>query len=149
VARQPTGVVGQGSERQWTVARLGQRTLSATTRADVVLSTRLSVQFYAQPFATTSRFDLPQAVVAPRATNPFARVAPIDPLATPDSSETRSLNASVVLRWEYRPGSFVTAVWNQVRATEATSDADVRAAFGRVFHDPATSVLALKISLRL
>src|SRR5204862_6013509 len=133
VAWQPTGVIGQGSGRQWTVARLGQRTLSATTRADVVLSTRLSVQLYAQPFATTSRFDLPQIVTAPRAADPFARVTPIDPdvsgLATPSPSEARSLNASVVLRWEYRPGSFVTAVWNQVRATDATSDADVRGAF--------------------
>jgi len=149
VAWQPTGVAGQGSERLWTVARLGQRTLSATTRADVVLSPKLSVQFYAQPFATTSRFDLPQAVVVPRAANPFARLSALDPSAAPDASEARTLNASVVLRWEYREGSFVTAVWNQVRATDGVSDADVRRAFGRVFDDPATSVLALKISLRL
>jgi len=131
------------------VAHLDSRTLSATTRADVVLSPHLSVQLYAQPFATTSRFDLPQVVVAPRAADPFARVSALDPLATPDASETRTLNASVVLRWEYRPGSFVTAVWNQVRATDSVPDADVRHAFGRVFDDPATSVLALKISLRL
>jgi len=131
------------------VARLGQRTLSATTRADVVFSPQLSVQFYAQPFATTRRFDLPQAVVAPRAADPLARTAPIDPLAAPDPSETRTLNASVVLRWEYRHGSFVTAVWNHVRATDGVSDADVRHAFGRLFEDPAATVLALKISLRL
>ena len=149
LAWQPTGVVGEGSERQWTVAHLDQRTLSATTRADVVLSPHLSVQLYAQPFATTSRFDLPAVVVAPRAADPFARVAALDPLATPDGSETRTLNASVVLRWEYRQGSFVTAVWNQVRAADSVSNADVRRAFGRVFDDPATSVLALKISLRL
>ena len=149
VAWQPTGTIEQGGDRLWTVARLGQRTLSATTRADVVFSPQLSVQFYAQPFATTRRFDLPQAVVAPRAADPLARTAPIDPLAAPDPSETRTLNASVVLRWEYRHGSFVTAVWNHVRATDGVSDADVRHAFGRLFEDPAATVLALKISLRL
>ena len=149
VAWQPTGVVGQGTDRQWTVARLGQRTLSATTRADVVLSPRLSVQLYAQPFATTSRFDLPQTVVAPLAPGPFARVSPMDPLSAPDPTETRTLNASVVLRWEYRAGSFLTVVWNQVRDHGATSNADVRDAFGRLFGDPATTVLAVKASLRL
>ena len=57
VAWHPTGVVERDGERWWTVARLAQRTLSATARADVVLSPRLSVQFYAQPFATTRRFE--------------------------------------------------------------------------------------------
>jgi hypothetical protein len=149
VAWQPTGVVGQGSARQWTVAHLGQRTLSATTRADVVVSPQVSVQFYAQPFATTSRFDLPQVVVAPRAADPFARVSALESRSTPEASDTRTLNASVVVRWEYRHGSFVTAVWNQIRATGSVSDADVGHAFGRIFDDPATSVFALKISLRL
>ena len=37
----------------------------------------------------------------------------------------------------------------QVRATDAIADADVRHAFGRLFNDRATSILALKISLRL
>ena len=67
------------------------------------------------------------------ASDPPARVAPIDPLAAP--SEARTLNASVVLRWEYRHGFFVTTVWNQVRATDAVAGADVRSAFGRLFSD--------------
>jgi hypothetical protein len=149
VAWQPTGVVGQGSDRLWTVARLGQRTLSATTRADVVLSPRLSVQLYAQPFATTSRFDRPQAVVAPRAADPYARVRPLPASAVLDPSEARTLNASVVLRWEYREGSFLTLVWNQVRERTAASHAGLRGAVGRLFDDPATTIVALKVSLRL
>jgi hypothetical protein len=142
-------VVGQGSDRLWTVARLGQRTLSATTRADVVLSPRLSVQLYAQPFATTSRFDRPQAVVAPRAADPYARVRPLPASAVLDPWEARTLNASVVLRWEYRLGSFLSLVWNQVRERSAASHAGLRGAVGRLFDDPATTIVALKVSLRL
>jgi hypothetical protein len=143
VAWQPTGVVGPADARVWTVARLSQRTLSATARADVVLSPHLSVQLYAQPFAAARRFDLPQIVIAPRT----GGVAPGG--QAPPAAEDRRFNGSVVLRWEYRAGSFLTVVWNQVRDAATTSDADVRGAFGRVFRDPATSVLAIKASLRL
>ena len=143
VAWQPTGVVERGGERWWTVARLAQRTLSATARADVVLSPHLSIQLYAQPFATTRQFDLPQIVTAPLTGGlvPGGKA--------PSATEARRFNGSVVLRWEYRAGSFVTVVWNQVRDAAATSDANVGGAFSRVFHDPATSVLAIKASLRL
>ena len=50
---------------------------------------------------------------------------------------------------EYRAGSFLTVVWNQVQDVAAPSDANVGNAFGRVFHDPAINVLAIKASLRL
>ena len=143
VAWQPTGVVERGGERWWTVARLAQRTLSATARADVVLSPRLSVQLYAQPFATTRRFDLPQIVTAPRTGGlvPGGKA--------PSATEDRRFNGSVVLRWVYQAGSFLTVVWNRCETHAATSDANVGGAFGRVFRDPATSVLAIKASLRL
>jgi len=49
----------------------------------------------------------------------------------------------------YRAGSFLTVVWNQVQDVAAPSDANVGNAFGRVFHDPAINVLAIKASLRL
>jgi len=67
----------------------------------------------------------------------------------PSAAEARRFNGSVVLRWEYRAGSFLTVVWNQVRDAAATSDANVGGAIGRVLHDPATTVLAIKASLRL
>ena len=143
VVWQPTGVVERGGDRWWTVARLAQRTLSATARADVVLSPRLSVQLYAQPFATARRFDRPQIVTAPR-------MGAVEPGGTaPPAREDRRFNGSVVLRWEYRAGSFLTVVWNQVREAAGWSDATVRGAVGRIFDDPATNVLAIKASLRL
>ncbi len=143
VAWQPTGVVERDGERWWTVARLAQRTLSATARADVVLSPHLSVQFYAQPFATTRRFDRPQIVIAPLTGGLVAGGT------APSPTEDRRFNGSVVVRWEYRAGSFLTVVWNQVQDVAAPSDANVGNAFGRVFHDPAINVLAIKASLRL
>jgi hypothetical protein len=152
---QPAGAVTVDGRTDWTVARLTQHTLSVTTRAEMVWSPRLSVQFYAQPFATVGRFDRPGTVVAPRVEDVTARVArlPIDDprleLMGLASSEDRRLNATAVLRWEYRPGSFVTIVWNQVRAASMESSGTAGDALGRVFGDPAANVLALKVSFRM
>jgi hypothetical protein len=151
---QPAGTIAVDGRRGWTVDRLTQRTLSLTTRAEMVWSPRLSLQFYAQPFATAGRVDRPGLVVAPRAADVARRViglAADDPRLDPGAlaaSTERQMNATAVLRWEYRPGSFVTVVWNQVRAVSASSTT-AGVGLGRVFRDPATTVLAVKISLRM
>jgi hypothetical protein len=102
-----------------TVARDRQRTASLTTRADVAFSSRIVLQFYAQPFSTTGRYDRFQQLIAPRAADPAAQFMRIDDgsiasIAPPDATQ-RTLNGNLVLRWEYRPGSFFTAVWNHQR----------------------------------
>jgi hypothetical protein len=152
---QPAGAIVVDGAPVWTVARLTEHTISVTTRAEMVVSPRLSVQFYAQPFATAGRFDRPGAVRAPRAEDVATRVVHLaidDPLVesmTLAPSEARHLNATAVLRWEYRAGSFVTIVWNQTRGASTSSLGEAGAALGRVFGDPATNVLVLKVSVRL
>jgi hypothetical protein len=136
------------------VARVRQRTAALTTRADIAMSSRLVLQFYAQPFATTGRYDRYQHLITPRATNPAAQFAPIDPTAptpipAPDAVQ-RTLNGNLVLRWEYRPGSFFTIVWNHQRDTtilDATHG--LASTFGSLFHDPSTNVFLVKTSVRL
>jgi hypothetical protein len=162
---QPAATVPSLEAPAWAVARLDQRTLSLTARADVVFSPRMSLQLYAQPFASVGRYDRPQLVVAPRAFDIRSRVAPPDPagalLPVVDlaPSTDRRFNGNAVFRWEYRPGSFVTLVWNQVRTgrTDALRLACARSgraasamsgALGRIFDDPATNVLMVKISFR-
>ncbi|HET7617221.1 MAG TPA: DUF5916 domain-containing protein, partial [Vicinamibacterales bacterium] len=115
---------------RFVVARLRQRTVSLTARTDVIFTVHALLQLYVQPFVSTGAYDRYQVVAAPRAARPSDRVAAIttrllsdDRIAArlPDGSAVsfdrpdevlESMNATAVFRWEYRPGSFVTAVWN-------------------------------------
>lgn len=66
------------------------------------------------------------------------------------SGQARALMGTVVLRWEYRPGSFLTFAWNHRRAA-ATPDASrsVGQAFAALLGDSSTNVVLLKASFRL
>jgi hypothetical protein len=114
----------------WWVARVRQRTASASLQADLAFSPRLVLQVHAQPFATSGRYDRWAQVSQPRADRPSARVSRLGPdqvttsadtvtldgpagawsVARPDGAR-RSVAASAVIRWEYGPGSYLTAVW--------------------------------------
>ncbi len=127
-----------------------------TTRSDIAFTSRLVLQFYAQPFATVGRYDRYQQLIAARAraTDTASQFTRIDDAAAaaaiaPDATQ-RALNGNLVLRWEYRPGSFFTVVWNHQRDTtilDATRG--VGGAFGSLFRDPSTNVFLVKTSVRL
>jgi hypothetical protein len=168
VGCQPVARVDAEGGTRVIVSRLRQHTLALTLRADVIFTPRLALQLYAQPFATVGRTDALQRLVDPRAPDPAARFAPVAAVrqgdrlrldldgdgafesdtAWPDGQQ-RSLDGSVVLRWEYRPGSTVIAVWNHRRdAFLPETDSPTRALRG-VFDLPATNVLLVKASFRL
>ena len=64
----------------------------------------------------------------------------------PDFSITK-LNANVVLRWEYRAGSTVYAVWSQGRSEEAhDGGAGLRSLNGDLWAAPATNVFLVKVA---
>ena len=69
------------------------------------------MQLYAQPLWSRGQSDRVQRLVAPRDPEPARRFAPAD-RPVPDGV-VRSLVASAVLRWEYRPSSYRTLVWNR------------------------------------
>jgi hypothetical protein len=126
----------------------------------------LTVQAYGQPFVSNGRFLRAGEVVDPMAPRVADRVRffgndEVEPSAdrtqvtyrtsggsttvdNPDFSIT-TLNANVVLRWEYRAGSTVYAVWSQGRDAEAH---DGRAGLGSLNRDlwrtPATNVFLVK-----
>ena len=147
VGWQPVG--SDGTETR--VARLRQQTLSLTFRADLTLTPRLALQAYLQPFSSVGRYDAYQRLAAPRDPDPgrrFVLLEPGTPVASPDAAQ-RSLNGDLVLRWEYHPGSFLTAVWNHQRDT-LSLDARATAESGltRLFGDPPVNVLLVKVSRR-
>jgi hypothetical protein len=151
---------------RYLVGDLRQQTASLTGRASLAFTPALTLQAYAQPFVSGGRFLRAGEVVDPRASRVADRVRFFHPsemrpsadgeqvtyltsggsatVDNPDFSIT-SLNANVVLRWEYRAGSTVYVVWSQGRSDEAH---DGRAGLGalnrELWRTPATNVLLVK-----
>jgi hypothetical protein len=153
------------------VGRVRQRTEALTLRADLAFSSRFVFQLYLQPFASQGRYDAYQRLADARNPSPARRFQALggtacgetvcldldgdgtgDLTVADPSSRERSLNATAVLRWEYRPASFLTLVWTQ-RRRSLVEEAEWRPAreLGAAFTGPgpATNVLLLKASYRL
>lgn len=162
-----------GADRASLVARVRQQTLSFTTRADLVFNVRALLQVYAQPFVSVGGYDRYQRLVSPRAADAGDRFAPIAPgeiaydaaidrlvvrvgpadaapltFAMPDAAR-RAMNATIVFRWEYRPGSFLTAVWNRRQDAVTVGRASLSDGIDRFNLRDATNVFLVKTSLRI
>lgn len=131
-------------------ARIDQTTLGVTTRLNWTFSPRLSLQAYAQPFVATGRYSAYKDIDDPgarRFEDRFTRLQGADLIRTdgaytatsggtftfgrPDFSFAQ-LRSNVVLRWEYRPGSSVFAIWSH---GQTHADDDGRFALGRGLRD--------------
>ena len=151
---------------RYLVGDLRQRTASLTARASLAFTPTLTVQAYAQPFVSTGRFLRAGEVVNPMAARAADRVrfyaaSEADPgadgervtyrtsggsvtLDNPDFS-IASLNANVVLRWEYRAGSTVYAVWSQGRSDDGhDGGAGLGTLHRELWRAPATNVVLVK-----
>jgi hypothetical protein len=157
----PTGI-------QYLVGDLRQRTAAVIARASVAFTPTLTVQAYAQPFVSHGRFLRAGEVVSPLARHVADRVRYFAPseiapsvdgdevtyrtsggevtVDNPDFSVTK-LNANVVLRWEYRAGSTVYAVWSQGRTEEAhRGNAGLGTLNRDLWSSPATNVFLVKVA---
>ena len=143
------GTASSDSGPRYVLGRLAQETVALTLRADLAFSSRLTLQLYAQPFASRGQFDAFQEVVAPRAARVDDRLRPLaGELPVPDPSyRVRDLRANLVLRWEYRPGSALFVVWTQARhdGTGADFGSPVRELWD-AFRPPADNKVLLKVS---
>lgn len=111
-------------------ARIDQNTLAMTVRVNWTFSPRLSLQAYAQPFVATGRYtefkDVDDSGAA-RFEDRFTplvgnQLTPMDGGFTATSNGTfqfskpdfsfAELRSNVVMRWEYRPGSSIFAIWS-------------------------------------
>jgi hypothetical protein len=75
----------------------------------------LTLQVYAQPFITTGDYDNWREAADPRASDYDARYRPYGAGSDPDAFNVKQFRSNTVLRWEYRPGSTLYAVWAQGR----------------------------------
>ncbi len=104
---------------RYTFAHLTQKTVYLTGRVDYTLSTTLTLQLYAQPFVSKGTYSNVRALADPHAasyTNRYTAYTDTAVTNHPGGFNDKEFNSTVVLRWEYRPGSTVFVVWTQGRA---------------------------------
>ncbi len=151
-------------------AALDQKTLSCSIRLNWIFNPKLSLQAYIQPFIAVGRYLDFKELARPssydfntfgenNSTITYANGEyAIDPdgpgpagpfaLAEPDFNY-KSLRGTVVLRWEYRPGSTIYFVWTQNRNDYANPG---ELQFGRDFRNllkaPGDDIFMIKFTYR-
>ena len=140
------GDVGHDSTH-YTVARLDQTTAAVTARLDVTATPTLSLQFYAQPFVTSGRYLNWRQVNQPRAERYSDRWMPYVG-GDPGGFNFKQLRTNLVMRWEYRPGSTLFAVWQQGRTQDGLNEGtfDTRRDFGALFRSWPDNTFLVKAS---
>jgi hypothetical protein len=98
-------------------ARLEQETRSVGMRVSYAMTPALSFQLYAAPFVSRGKYTNPRELSAtPRAEELDDRYAAYTPPAgTSMGFDVLQLRSNSVLRWEFRPGSTLFAVWTHGR----------------------------------
>ncbi|NVB83843.1 MAG: carbohydrate binding family 9 domain-containing protein [Kofleriaceae bacterium] len=111
--------------RHYIFGRIQQTQASLTARLNWTFSPKLSLQVYAQPFVSAGKFSELKDVNNPRAKDFEDRFVALDGTEglvfdDPDFN-IGELRSTMVLRWEYRPGSAVFAIWSHGRTNEVDS----------------------------
>jgi hypothetical protein len=149
--------------RHYVFGRIHQTTGSLTARVDWTFSPHLSLQIYAQPFIAAGRYSELKDVDHPHAARFADRFHLLEGNAVTTTEDTisihdgasyrfdrpdfdlRALRSTVVLRWEYRPGSTVFAIWSHDGSDQLV---DGRLRLGRdlagLVHAPAEDVVMVK-----
>ncbi len=123
---------GEAGPRSYRFAELDSGSLSGTLRSTYTFSPRLSLQAYAQLFASRGSFGN-RLVLDADSARPFLRrdelradasfTGDLDGDGRPDDAfQDTTLNVNVVLRWELRPGTTLLGVYT--RAQQAAFDLD-------------------------
>jgi len=152
-------------------ARLEQKTLSTAIRLNWIFTPKLSLQAYLQPYLSVGAYDRFKELSRPasgdfltygeagsriHATPGGSEIDPDGPgpapafaLDNPDFNY-KSLRGTVVLRWEYRPGSLLYFVWTQNRADFAhPGDLSLGRDLGDLLRAPGDNVFLVKFTYRL
>ena len=164
----PTAAATFGA--RYVFGKLDQRELSMPLRVNLVLSPRLSLQLYTQALLSAGAYGAIEELAAPRSydfpaygvdagtlrRDASAAAYVIDPdgagpaapfrLADP-AFNVKALRANAVLRWEFRPGSTVYAVWTQRRQDQAhPGDFSFGRDAGALFRSPSDDVFLVKLA---
>jgi hypothetical protein len=132
------------SDAHYVFGRIRQKTVGLQTRVNYTISPRLSIQIYAEPFVSAGKYSDFKALVNGRAPVYEERYAPFAYSGNPDFNY-RSFRTTNVLRWEYKPGSTLFAVWQQGREGNTDQGSfDFSRDFHGVFSSAAKNVFLIK-----
>jgi hypothetical protein len=151
---------------------IDQKTIASEIRLNWTFTPKLSLQLYLQPFLGVGKYNRFKELARPRSFdfNVFGDVPStitydleneeysVDPdgsgpaeafgISNPDFNE-KSLRGTIVLRWEYLPGSILYFVWTQSRLDEThPGDFNFRRDMGDLLTAPGDNIFLVKISYR-
>ncbi|MCK4336473.1 MAG: hypothetical protein KAX11_00930, partial [Candidatus Aminicenantes bacterium] len=155
---------------RYVFGKLKQTVLSAEIRINWTFTPRLSLQAYLQPFLAIGEYSRFKELARPKSQdyNIYGvndstvdyedSIYFIDPDGNGPASEFsfynpdfnfKSMKGTVVLRWEYHPGSTLYFVWTQNRQDFGhPGDFNLRRDLGDLFTAPGDNIFLLKISYR-
>ena len=161
-----------GEQDRFVFGRIDQSTVSLTLRLDFAITPNLTIQYYGAPFVSSGTYDAIKRITDPQADAYHDRFARYDADqihldrdagvyevdedrdGTVDYSfdrpdfDFRDFNSTLVVRWEYSPGSQVYVVWSQARNDELLRPGPLRLGreYGSLFDAPAHNVFLIKFS---
>jgi hypothetical protein len=153
---------------RYVLGELEQDTFYVTMRLNFSVTPELSIQFYGQPFLSRGRYGAFKRVTDPRAAlfrdrfHSFAAgeiafdAAAGDYRVSEDGAgysfadpefNVLELRSNLVLRWEYRPGAAVYAVWSHGRSGDGgRGEFDLADGFADLLRLPSTNVFLVKFT---
>jgi len=170
VRRVDDSLMAETCGARYVFGSINQRTLSAEVRLNWTFTPRLTLQLYLQPFLAVGQYDefkeLAQAKTFEyniygqgNSTISFAdNIYTVDPdglgpapefsFYNPDFNY-KSFRGTIVLRWEYLPGSTLYFVWTQNRADYSNpGDLKLGRDLGDLFTAPGDNIFLIKVSYR-
>ncbi|MEQ1910481.1 MAG: DUF5916 domain-containing protein [Vicinamibacterales bacterium] len=126
--------------------RVDRTTYSAQIRFNFTFKPDLNLDLYAEPFASSGRYESLGELAAPRG----RLLLPIDPATVgvrARNFNVQSFRSNLVLRWEWRAGSTLYFVWQQDRAQDEGQHSLATAGdLFRAFGAPGDHSIAVKAS---
>ena len=155
---------------RYVFGHIKQQVVAAEIRLNWTFTPTLTLQAYVQPFIGVGHYNAFKELARPReyAYNAYGQGAStigsadgiytVDPdgagpaapfsFGNPDFN-MKSLRGTVVLRWEYRPGSLLYLVWTQNRADYANpGDLQLRRDMANLLTAPGDNIFMIKFSYR-
>ena len=136
---------GDGEDDRFIFGELESRVFEIGLRGDWAFTPGLSLQLYMQPFVSVGDYGAIKELARPRS----YEFLPYDGLEDNPDFHRRALRSNLVLRWEYRPGSTLFAVWQQSRDHDFDgADPKFRPAgdLTRAFVDDGDSIFLIKLN---
>ena len=155
---------------RYVFGHIRQEIVSAEVRINWTFTPKLSLQAYLQPFIAVGKYDRFKELARPKAYeyNVYGegnssisydndRYTVVPNIGVPEKGFSfsnpdfnfKSLRGTIVLRWEYYPGSLIYFVWTQNRADYAhPGDLQLRRDLGDLLRAPGDNIFVFKISYR-